>query len=47
MISMIAPSPDWIAGVSSIDMCDHETGLWKPFFDMEVYPVDAGMQQHT
>jgi len=42
VISMIAPSPDWIAGVSSIDMCDHETGLWKPFFGMEVYPVDAG-----
>eukprot|EP00958_Prasinococcus_capsulatus_P023887 scaffold3662_cov388-Prasinococcus_capsulatus_cf.AAC.1 len=42
MVSMIAPSPDWIVGVSGIDMCDHETGLWKQAYSTYVYPVDAG-----
>eukprot|EP00958_Prasinococcus_capsulatus_P019746 scaffold2478_cov374-Prasinococcus_capsulatus_cf.AAC.2 len=42
MVSMIAPSPDWIVGVSGIDMCDRKTGLWKQAYSTYVYPVDAG-----
>eukprot|EP00958_Prasinococcus_capsulatus_P019745 scaffold2478_cov374-Prasinococcus_capsulatus_cf.AAC.1 len=42
MVTMLAPSPDWITGVSSVDMCDRTTGEWRQTYSMDAYPVDAG-----
>ncbi|MDC8006347.1 spondin domain-containing protein [Aureisphaera galaxeae] len=41
LLSMIAPSPDWMIGVNSIDLLDGN-GDWKDEIIIELYPIDAG-----
>jgi len=41
LVSMIAPSPDWFIGVSSISLLD-ESNNWKTDFTIDVFPLDAG-----
>eukprot|EP00958_Prasinococcus_capsulatus_P016908 scaffold1894_cov368-Prasinococcus_capsulatus_cf.AAC.15 len=47
VVTMLAPSPDWITGVSSVDMCDRTTGQWRESLSMNGYPVDAGTDSGT
>lgn len=41
MLSMIAPSPDWMIAVHNIDLQD-ENGFWKEESSIDVFPYDAG-----
>lgn len=41
LITMIAPSPDWVAKVDSIKLTD-DSNLWLPELTIEVYASDAG-----
>ena len=43
-ISMIAPSPDWISGISSFRPVDAVDGVWYEFFEVATYPWDAGTE---
>ncbi|GMH33567.1 hypothetical protein BSKO_01401 [Bryopsis sp. KO-2023] len=40
LISMIAPSPDWMVGVSSLNMC--KDGKWMKEYSKMLYALDAG-----
>lgn len=40
LISMIAPSPDWMIAINSIDL--RESGNWKPLITIDLFPYDAG-----
>ncbi|KAL9952218.1 hypothetical protein ACROYT_G039439 [Oculina patagonica] len=41
VITMLAPSPDWIIGIDSLDMCDN--GAWRESYDVTMSPPwDAG-----
>ena len=40
VVTMIAPSPDWFVGVSSVDM--REDGAWADEIVIEVFAWDAG-----
>lgn len=41
LVSMIAPSPDWIIHANSIELLDIN-GDWVPTISMDLYPYDAG-----
>lgn len=41
-VSMIAPSPDWIVGIPSMDICDTTTGTYKSKAEYALMPYDAG-----
>ena len=41
LLSMIAPSPDWIIGVNSISLVDGN-GDWQGVIQLDLYPYDAG-----
>ena len=41
LLSMIAPSPDWMIAVNSIDLLD-SNGDWKDEIIIDLYPYDAG-----
>lgn len=41
LVSMIAPSPDWIIGINSISLLDSE-GNWIDEIVIDLYPYDAG-----
>jgi len=41
LISMIAPSPDWVIAINSLSLTD-ENGIWKPEIIIDLYPYDAG-----
>lgn len=41
LVSMIAPSPDWIVGINSISLLDSE-GNWIDEIVIDLYPYDAG-----
>lgn len=43
LASMIAPSPDWFVGVSSLDLRD-ENGDWLEELVVPLYPWDAGSE---
>lgn len=43
LISMIAPSPDWFAGVSGLALRDGQ-GQWKQQIVVDLYPYDAGTE---
>ncbi len=45
VVTMIAPSPDWFVGVSSLDM--REDGAWADEIVIEVFPWDAGTDSGT
>ena len=41
LVTMIAPSPDWFAGVSGLPLLD-ENGQWIEELTVTLYPLDAG-----
>lgn len=41
LISMIAPSPDWMVAVNSLELLD-SNGDWKPGISLDLFPYDAG-----
>jgi Spondin_N len=40
LVSMVAPSPDWFVGVSSLSLVAN--GLWIDRLEVDLYPFDAG-----
>lgn len=42
LASMIAPSPDWMIAVNSIDLYDDGTNSWIDEIVIDLYPYDAG-----
>ena len=45
MLSMIAPSPDWIIAVNGLDL--RENGNWKTSVTIDLFPYDAGTEEGT
>ena len=43
LVAMIAPSPDWFAGVSGLSLLD-ASGNWLPSHEVKLYPWDAGTE---
>ncbi|XP_035717561.1 spondin-1-like isoform X3 [Vespa mandarinia] len=41
LVSMIDPSPDWIVGVSGLELC-LENCSWIEYKELNLYPYDAG-----
>lgn len=41
LVSMFGPSPDWVVGISGVDLCTAECS-WKDSLDFDLYPWDAG-----
>lgn len=39
--SMFGPSPDWVVGVSGLNLCQKDC-TWKDSLDIDLYPWDAG-----
>ncbi|SMO85776.1 Por secretion system C-terminal sorting domain-containing protein [Saccharicrinis carchari] len=46
LISMIAPSPDWIVALSGLNLLDAE-GEWKKSLHMDMFAYDAGTDSGT
>ena len=44
LVSMIAPSPDWIIAVNSLDLWDGTLNQWKETFEVDLFPYDAGTE---
>ena len=44
VLSMIAPSPDWIIAVNSLNLWDTNTNNWKGTFTVDLFPYDAGTE---
>lgn len=44
LITMIAPSPDWFAGVNGLSLQD-ENGQWIDELVIDLYPYDAGTEE--
>lgn len=44
LVSMIAPSPDWIVGVDSLNLQD-ASGNWLQTVTVTAYPYDAGTEE--
>jgi hypothetical protein len=42
IVSMVAPSPDWIVGVHDLDLFDNEQNDWKSLVRIELPIYDAG-----
>ena len=42
MVSMLGPSPDWIVGVSALEMCLSNC-TWLDHKELYLYPWDAGV----
>lgn len=45
LVTMIAPSPDWFVGVSSLSL--FENGTWVESKALDLYPYDAGTDSGT
>ncbi len=45
LISMIAPSPDWIIGINSYDL--RQGGDWIASASIDLFPYDAGTEEGT
>uniref|UniRef100_A0A182PSA0 Spondin-1 n=1 Tax=Anopheles epiroticus TaxID=199890 RepID=A0A182PSA0_9DIPT len=41
LASMFGPSPDWVVGVSGLDLCRSDC-TWTETLDIDLYPWDAG-----
>lgn len=41
VVSMFGPSPDWVVGVSGLNLCEQDC-TWKDSLDIDLYPWDAG-----
>ena len=46
LVSMIAPSPDWMVAVNSVELLD-TNGNWKPSISIDLFPYDAGTDSGT
>ncbi|MDP5082310.1 MAG: spondin domain-containing protein [Winogradskyella sp.] len=44
LVSMIAPSPDWIIAVNSLDLWNGTLNQWKATFEVDLFPYDAGTE---
>lgn len=38
---MFGPSPDWVVGVSGLNLCRKDC-TWEPSLDFDLYPWDSG-----
>jgi len=45
LVSMIAPSPDWMIMISNVDL--RENNQWKTSVTIDLYPTDAGTDSGT
>lgn len=45
LASMIAPSPDWMIAVNSLNLWDTSNNKWKESFTIDLYPYDAGTEE--
>jgi hypothetical protein len=43
---MIAPSPDWLIAINSVELLDGN-GDWKPSITIDLFPYDAGTDSGT
>lgn len=41
LVSMFGPSPDWVVGVSGLDLCLEDCS-WKDSLDLDLFPWDSG-----
>lgn len=41
LASMFGPSPDWVVGISGLNLCEEDCS-WKDSIDIDLYPWDAG-----
>lgn len=41
MVSMFGPSPDWVVGVSGLNLCKSDCS-WEESLDLDLYPWDSG-----
>lgn len=41
LVSMFGPSPDWVVGISGLNLCQEDC-TWKDTIDMDLLPWDAG-----
>ncbi|MBV1922538.1 MAG: spondin domain-containing protein [Flavobacteriaceae bacterium] len=46
LVSMIAPSPDWIVAINSISLLDNDEN-WIDTISIDLYPYDAGTDSGT
>ena len=46
LASMIAPSPDWMIYVNSLDLRNATNDGWKDTFTIDLYPYDAGTEDN-
>lgn len=44
LVSMIAPSPDWIIAVNGLTLWDTSLDQWKETFTVDLFPYDAGTE---
>ncbi len=44
LVSMIAPSPDWMIAVSGLNLWDSSLSEWKETFTVDLFPYDAGTE---
>ncbi|WP_400078993.1 spondin domain-containing protein [Winogradskyella sp. R77965] len=44
LLSMIAPSPDWMIAVNSLSLWDTSMNKWKETFTIDLFPYDAGTE---
>lgn len=45
LASMVAPSPDWMIAVNSLNLWDTSTNRWKESFSIDLFPYDAGTEE--
>ena len=45
LASMIAPSPDWMIAVNSLNLWDTTNNKWKDSFTVDLFPYDAGTEE--
>lgn len=45
LVSMIAPSPDWIIAVNGLNLWDTSMNKWKETFTVDLFPYDAGTEE--
>ena len=44
LVSMIAPSPDWMIAINSLNLWDTSLNQWKDTFTVDLFPYDAGTE---
>ena len=47
LAAMIAPSPDWMIAVNSLNLWDTDMEKWKESFTVDLFPYDAGTEANT